>query len=119
MLSFETFSYHFLITLSSRLNKLTLRHSKGINWDSLSKSNVFKLHTFIFELIMSKVTLPKSTYYSSALFEQVQHFDVTKDLSSNMQHDCPWMQINTLYLNHQCLVCIYFEFLLNIGQCIQ
>jgi hypothetical protein len=68
---------------------------------------------------MSKVTLPKSTYYLSALFEQVQHFDVTTNLSSNTQHSYPWMQIHTLYLDHQCLVYIHFDFLLDIRQCIQ
>jgi hypothetical protein len=34
-------------------------------------------------------------------FEKVSHFDVTVNLSSNMQHGCSW--VHTFHFDHQCL----------------
>ena len=38
------------------------------------------------------MTLSKLTYSSSELSEIIEYLDVIEDLSSNIQHEWPWIQ---------------------------
>ena len=57
---------------------------------------------------MSKVTpiqnqLMIQVHYLNELNE-LNAFDIVENASLKMQFGCPWMQMHSLYIDHQCLV---------------